>query len=117
MHFTDEVREPRERLYASLGLEYDKPLCHYLARLNGQPVAISSLFVGHQVAGLYCVAVLPEVRRQGIGTAIMLAPLYDAQTLGCHIAVLAPSRESQTMYQRIGFELYPDTTNSYYVLP
>src|SRR5262245_52822545 len=90
MHFTDVVTQPREQLYASLGLESDTPLRHYLARLNGQPVAISSLFVSHQVAGLYCVAVLSEVRRQGIGIAITLAPLQNAQALGCQMAVLAP---------------------------
>ena len=112
MHFTDEQRAPRERLYNSLGLGADKALHHYAARLNGQPVAISSLFVSHQVAGLYCVAVLPEARRQCIGTAITLSPLDYAKALGCQVAVLAPSRESQTIYQRIGFELYPDSANS-----
>src|SRR5512146_1299169 len=46
MHFDDGPREPRERLYSSLGLEGNRHLRHYLARWNGKPVAISQLFIG-----------------------------------------------------------------------
>jgi len=35
--------EPRERLYLSLGLDGDQPLCHYIARLGGEPVGDLSL--------------------------------------------------------------------------
>jgi hypothetical protein len=45
MHFDDGEREPRSRLYASLGLNGDQPLQHYLARLDGQPVGVSQLFL------------------------------------------------------------------------
>jgi GNAT superfamily N-acetyltransferase len=107
LHFDDGPREPRERLYASLGLAGDRPLRHYLAWLNCRPVGVSQLFLGRGAAGLYCVATLRDVRHKGIGTAITLAPLQDARALGYHVAVLAPSREAQSMYRRIGFELWP----------
>jgi len=114
MHFDDGEREPRERLYASLGLDGDQPLRHYLARLDGQPVGVSQLFLSQDAAGLYCVGTLPEVQRQGIGTALTLMPLRDARTLGYRLSVLGPTRESQRMYQRIGFELFPGTSADYY---
>ena len=114
MHFDDGPRQPRERLYLSLGLG-NRPLRHYLARLHRQPVAVSQLFLGREAAGLYCVATLPEMRRRGIGTAIILAPLYDARELGHRAAVLARSREGQQLYRRIGFELYSNA-GLYFVL-
>ena len=101
-----EPRTPREQLYACLGLNGSQPLRHYLARLDGRPVGVSQLFLGQQAAGLYCVAVLPAFRRRGIGRALTLAPLRDAQAAGYAIGVLGPSPEGQPMYQRLGFELF-----------
>jgi ribosomal protein S18 acetylase RimI-like enzyme len=115
MHFDDGRREPRERLYVSLGVTGNEPLRHYLAWWRGEPVAVSQLFLGHSAAGLYCVATLPEARGRGIGTAITLAPLRDAHASGYDVAVLAPSRESHGMYQRIGFNLFPSTA-CYFVI-
>lgn len=101
----DELRAPREQLYACLGLDHAQPLQHYLARLDGRPVGVSQLFLGRQAAGLYCVAVLPAFQRRGIGSALTLRPLRYAQTRGYTIAVLGPSPQGQPMYQRLGFEL------------
>ena len=102
----DEARSPREQLYACLGLNGSQPLRHYLARLDGQPVGVSQLFLGQRTAGLYCVAVLAAFRRRGIGSALTLTPLRQAQALGYSIGVLGPSPEGQPMYQRLGFELF-----------
>lgn len=102
----EESRTPREQLYACLGLNGSQPLRHYLARLDGQPVGVSQLFLGHHAAGLYCVAVLPPFRRCGIGSALTLTPLRDAQAAGYAIGVLGPSPEGQPMYRRLGFELF-----------
>jgi len=49
MHFDDGEREPRERLYASFGLRGDQPLRHYLARMDGQPVGVSQLFLSQKL--------------------------------------------------------------------
>ena len=117
MHFDDGVREPRERLYASLGLGGNQPLRHYLARLDGRPAGVSQLFLGRQAAGVYCVGVLPEARWRGIGTAVTLAALWGAKASGYRLGVLGPTRESQSMYERIGFELYPSTSVDYYCQP
>lgn len=55
MNFDDGVREPRERLYVSLGLSGNCPLRHYLARLDGRPVGVAQLFLGREAAGIYVV--------------------------------------------------------------
>jgi GNAT superfamily N-acetyltransferase len=109
----DEAHEPRERLYASLGLDGEQKLRHYLARLDGRPVATSQLFLGGEAAGIYCVTTIPEAQRRGIGTAVVLAPLLDARALGYRVAVLGPTPEAQHMYARMGFELFPSPLVAY----
>lgn len=105
-HDGEETRAPREQLYATLGLDGALPLRHYLARLNGEPVGVAQLFLGQESAGVYCVAVLPEFRRIGIGTALTLTVLHQAQALSYSMAVLGPSPEGELMYRRLGFELF-----------
>lgn len=77
---------------------------YYLARLNGEPVATSLLFLGGGVAGLYCVATLPQARRQGIGRAISQLPLLDARAMGYRIAVLQATNAGAKVYRALGFE-------------
>jgi len=114
MHFDDGEREVRQRLYTSLGLSGDTPLRHFLARLDGQPAGVSQIFLGHQTAGVYCVAVLSEARQHGTGTAVTLAALQDAKASGYRLCVLGPTRESHGMYARIGFKLYRSASVGYY---
>ncbi len=98
--------EPRERLYISLGLNGDQPLRHYVARLSGEPVGALSLFLGREAAGLYNVEVAPQRQGRGIGTAMTRVALEEARNLGAHVGVVAPTRESRSMYERLGFVLH-----------
>lgn len=107
IHDDDEPRLPREQLYTSLGISGTEPLRHFLARLDGQAVGVSQLFLGARSAGLYCVSVLPSFRRQGIGTALTLTALQVARQEGYTVGVLGPSPEGQSLYRRVGFELFP----------
>ena len=110
----DQRDEPRERLYISLGLEGDQPLRHYIARLGREPVGALSLFLGQEAAGIYNVEVAPERQRRGVGTAITRAVLEEARRLGHHVAVLGPTPESRTMYERLGFVLHRQALPMYW---
>jgi ribosomal protein S18 acetylase RimI-like enzyme len=92
-------------LECSLGYQLPS-YCRYLAVLNHQPVAVSALFLGEKVAGIYCVATLPAVRRLGIGAAITHYALREAQAMGYHIAVLQASQMGRSVYQRLGFQVF-----------
>jgi ribosomal protein S18 acetylase RimI-like enzyme len=102
--YPEDVAEAWFDLFASLGLGERQPLQHYVGTLRAVPVAASSLFLGAGVAGIYQVATIPEVRRQGIGEAMTLAPLCDARNMGYQVGVLTSNDTAAHLYQKLGFE-------------
>ena len=99
----DDVRQARYDVHLALGLGDDLPLQRYIAYLHGRPVAMSELFLGAGVAGVYDVATAKDARGQGVGAAVTLAPLRRARELGYRIGVLQASEMGVSMYSRLGF--------------
>jgi ribosomal protein S18 acetylase RimI-like enzyme len=98
-------------LWVQLGL--DLPLRNYLGYLNGKPVSTSTIFYGGGVAGIYCVATLPEARGKGIGAAITLKPLQDAREMDYRVGILQSSEMGFNVYQRLGFRHLCQIENFY----
>jgi GNAT superfamily N-acetyltransferase len=88
-------------IISPLGLSL--PVRYYLGYQNGQPVAVSTLFLAAGVAGIYNVATLPAARGKGLGTALTMAPLLDARLAGYKVGVLQSSAKGYGVYQRMGF--------------
>jgi GNAT superfamily N-acetyltransferase len=76
---------------------------HYLALCEGTPAGAASLFLAEGVAGIYNVAVLPELRRQGIGVALTARTMREARTQGYRVAVLQASALGAPVYRQLGF--------------
>lgn len=90
-------------LAMAVGLGTTAPFRHFLGRLNGVPVATSSLFMGAGVAGIYDVSTLPERRRRGFGAAITRGAMVEARAAGCQTAILHSSALGAGMYRSLGF--------------
>jgi ribosomal protein S18 acetylase RimI-like enzyme len=97
----EELHERTARLFRSLPPSVTWR--YYLGSREGQPVAVSQLFQGAGVAGIYSVATVPEARRRGYGAAVTLAALRDARALGYRAAVLEASSMGFPVYERMGF--------------
>lgn len=90
---------------ASIMLDRPHPQREYfLGYQRGEPVAASAMQSSSGVVAPMAVAVAPEARRQGIGAAITLAPLYEGRARGYRVATLQASEMGYPVYRRIGFQ-------------
>ena len=56
------------------------------------------------VGGLFDLWVDPQVRRQGIGTALVRSACQLARQLGCHYVVVNSTEMGEPVYRRVGFQ-------------
>ncbi|MCW5940992.1 MAG: GNAT family N-acetyltransferase [Fimbriimonadaceae bacterium] len=89
---------------ASIANDPYSPLQYFQACLDGEVVGVSLLVLVHGLAGIYCVATVPDHRRKGLGAALTAAPLLRARDLGYETGVLQASEMGYPTYRRLGFE-------------
>jgi ribosomal protein S18 acetylase RimI-like enzyme len=103
-----EFPEPLARHLSSLDFGdrflHNPDVYYYVGYVQGKPVAISVLSLDAGIAGLYNIATIPAMRRQGLATAMTLAALRQARDRGYHIAVLQASEMGAPVYRRLGFQ-------------
>ena len=88
----------------SFGFEEDCPRQLYVAYQDGVPVSTNFMILDNDVAGLYKIATHPDYCRKGIGTAVTLAPLYDAKERGYNVGVIQSTEAGFKVYSRLGFK-------------
>jgi ribosomal protein S18 acetylase RimI-like enzyme len=92
---------------AAISLDATHPLQNYIGRLNGKIVAISSLFLGGGVAGLYNLVTHPEARGKGIGAWMTVETFEQARLRGYRIGTLQTTYPNALrLYHRLGFQVY-----------
>jgi GNAT superfamily N-acetyltransferase len=89
-----------------LGLSPRSPMRAFLARLDGEPVSCSLLFLDAGIAGIYCVATKPAARGKGLGSAMTMLPLLEARKAGYQVGVLQASAMGEPIYRKIGFHTF-----------
>ncbi|MBB6049223.1 GNAT family N-acetyltransferase [Armatimonas rosea] len=70
---------------------------------KGKLVAASLLYLANGLAGIYCVATLPDERGKGLGAHVTAEALRVASRLGYGVGVLQASAAGHSVYQRLGF--------------
>ena len=79
--------------------------------LDGEPVAVSSLVMTGDIAGIYAVATLPEARKRGIGTAMTLHAMKEGIARRARAATLQATPMGLPVYEKIGFRTVFDYQN------
>jgi ribosomal protein S18 acetylase RimI-like enzyme len=83
-----------------------------LARWSGKPVGIATCFTGFStfmatpLINIHDIAVLPEVRSKGVGSALLKAVEAAAREMGCGKVTLEVREDNaaRRVYERAGFE-------------
>lgn len=71
---------------------------------NKSPVASGLLFIKENIASLYLLTVIPNQRRQGIGTEMVKHLSNIAFSKNANIIALQATQNSISLYQNIGFK-------------
>lgn len=105
-----EIPLPLATLFAPemLGADMapDAPVQFFAVMRDGRPVATSMLYLADGLAGIYCVATLPDERGKGLGAHATAEALRSAQALGYRVGVLQSSPAGHSIYLRLGFGDY-----------
>lgn len=86
-----------------LSTEPDAAVQFFAIQSEGKLVAASLLYLANGLAGIYCVATLPDERGKGLGAHVTAEALRIAQQLGYGVGVLQASAAGYSVYQRLGF--------------
>ncbi len=81
----------------------DAPIQFFAILRNGRTVATSMLYLADGLAGIYCVATLPEERGKGLGAHATAEPLRIAHRQGYRVGVLQSSTAGHSVYRGLGF--------------
>lgn len=102
-----ELEAPWRAWLSAVGLGDDSPFRHFLARLDGVPVATASVLLAAGVAGVYNVATLPAARRRGCGAEVTRQALAAARDReGQAWSILHSSPMGLRVYRALGFRAH-----------
>jgi ribosomal protein S18 acetylase RimI-like enzyme len=107
-----QVNAPKEKwakgflLGAALANILEPEHAFYLAYMGGEPAGAALTVTADGVTGIYSVATLRAHRRNGIGTALTVRAILDAQSAGAEIVCLEceSGGDAMRLYASLGFE-------------
>lgn len=79
----------------------DLPWRQWIAFVDGEPAAVTLLYCGGGVAGLFGVGTKKAMRRRGLGRLVTLLPLKES---GAQLAGFFSTPDGGRLYRSLGFE-------------
>ncbi len=78
---------------------------HYFIDRDGRPAGIGSVIAEGEWSHLLNIAVLPDLRRRGLGRELMAGLLATIAEQGKSLACLQATRDSRPLYEAFGFSV------------
>ncbi len=82
----------------------DPSIRHYLAFVDGEAAASTTVLLRDGIAGIWNVGTLRPFRRQGIASTLLMRALADAAEDGYTESVLIASPMGRPMYEQMGYQ-------------
>lgn len=67
---------------------------HYLAKANGKPVGIATMYIREKLASLAIAGTIPEARGKGAQTSMIAARINDAYKSGCKYVIVETAEDT-----------------------
>lgn len=100
------IEDELVKLFTQTGYGDNTPLQLYLVWQSERPVATAAAFSAAGVVGLYEVATLPDIRRQGVASLLTQQILTPYNQGDNKLATLLASSMAESLYKRLGFTEY-----------
>jgi ribosomal protein S18 acetylase RimI-like enzyme len=84
-------------------LSENSQLTFFVSYENKKPVAIVSLYVTEEIASIFDLIVLPEMRGKGLGKLMTQRGMFEAKKKGCKQCILTATNDAKHLYQKLGF--------------
>ncbi|WP_419158443.1 GNAT family N-acetyltransferase [Rossellomorea sp. BNER] len=102
----DESKEAIYNRFKQIILHKQDEYQMYLGFYNGEPAVVGSLFLDKNVAGLYCIATAPEMRRKGLATVYLKHLLQVAKKHNATSCILHATESGKPAYENLGFKAH-----------
>lgn len=79
---------------------------HYLAFVDEEPVAATTLICQHGVTSVWNLCTVDSYRRKGVATAMLHQALGEAKRDGYNLAMIYATAQAFLMLNKFGFEMY-----------
>lgn len=78
----------------------------YLGLYKREPAVVGTLFLDGDIAGLYCIATAPDMRRKGLAASYLQNLLHEACGQGASHCILHATEAGKPTYEKLGFQSY-----------
>jgi ribosomal protein S18 acetylase RimI-like enzyme len=104
--FSPEEHNAIESFYsqseASLLLE-DSQLTFFVGYEGVKPVSLASVYFDEEIASIFDVIVLPEMRGKGLGKLMTQRGMVEAKSKGIDRCILTATNDAKYLYHKLGF--------------